>query len=107
MLQQDKHFSEDAGGKLAFVCKHDDRWIFPEISLSNLIRAEFMGISGTVCELRFLRFLLENAADLEKVTVIFSANNYNIEGWVDYFLNVMLEDGVWTANDDRSYEWRP
>lgn len=99
MLQQDEYFSEDADGNLAFVCNHQERWVFCEISLSNLIRAEFRGLTGTVCELRFLRSLLESAADLEKVIVRFSVNNYNIDGWVDYFLNMVLED--------HSYEWRP
>nr|TKV90514.1 hypothetical protein SEVIR_9G034300v2 [Setaria viridis] len=95
-IKKDEYFSEDADGNLAFVCNHQDRWVFSEISLSNLIRAEFRGLTGTVCELRFLRSLLESAADLEKVI-----------GWVDYFLNMVLEDGVWASNEDHSYEWRP
>ena len=107
MLQQDEYLSEDDDAEAAFFCSHEDNWMFRDISLANLLRAEFRGLTGTDCELRFLQFVLESAEYLNKVTVRFSVNNYNLEGRVDYFLHELFgDDRTWTACEDKSYEWR-
>lgn len=107
MLQQDECFPQDADGGLAFVCDHADNWISNNVSLANLRKAEFRGLTGTGCELRFLRFVLASATDLEEVIVRFSLNSYGLEARTDDFLLGLLGDGTWTAFENKSYEWRP
>ncbi|CAN6308729.1 unnamed protein product [Urochloa humidicola] len=101
----DDIYGKDAGD-LAFICSHDDHWTSNEISLAKLCTAEFRGLTGTGCELRFLRFMLASATDLEKVTVGFSMN-YKLGGRIDAFLYGLLGNGTWTACKDKSYEWKP
>ncbi|KAG2534240.1 hypothetical protein PVAP13_9NG037173 [Panicum virgatum] len=95
-LKIDEYLSKDDDAEAAFFCSHEDNWMFRDISLANLLRAEFRGLTGTDCELRFLQFVLESAEYLNKVT-----------GRVDYFLHELFgDDRTWTACEDKSYEWR-
>jgi len=95
MLQQDEYDSE-GDEAFSFTCNHPDHWESSNISLANLRKADFRGMTGTGCELRFLRFVLANATDLQSVTVSF--NLYFIEeelqdSWMHYFLHTLLGDG--------------
>ena len=72
-----------------------------------LREAEFRGLTATGCELRFLRFVLESATYLEKLTVSFR-KAYKLGGRKYEFLLGLLGNGEWTAcKDNKSYEWRP
>lgn len=95
------------------VCDHPDDWSPHEISLVHLQEAEFRGLTGTDCELRFLQRVLASAADLQKVVVTFSAR-YRLEDRRDGFILALLGTaGTWTtAYPDAScqpyeYQWRP
>ncbi|RLN16766.1 hypothetical protein C2845_PM02G43280 [Panicum miliaceum] len=95
------------------VCDHLDDWSPHEISLVHLQEAEFRGLTGTDCELRFLQRVLASAADLQKVVVTFSAR-YRLEDRRDGFILALLgAAGTWTtACPDAScqpyeYQWRP
>ena len=108
MLQQDEYYSADDVDS-AFTCNHPDHWESSNISLANLRKADFRGMTGTGCELRFLRFVLANATDLQSVTVSF--NLYFIEeelqdSWMHYFLHTLLGDGMWTTceNEDQDFD---
>ncbi|CAL4919787.1 unnamed protein product [Urochloa decumbens] len=105
MTRRDDIYTKDAGD-LAFICSHEDHWASNELSLAKLCTAEFRGLTGTGCELRFLRFVLSSATDLEKVTIGFSIN-YKLGGRIDGFLHGLLRNGTWTACKDKSYEWKP
>jgi hypothetical protein len=64
-------------------------------------------MTGTGCELLFLRFVLANATDLQSVTVSF--NLYFIEEEEEdsrmcYFLHTLLGDGTWTACEDEGFD---
>ncbi|TVU44397.1 hypothetical protein EJB05_03836, partial [Eragrostis curvula] len=50
----------------SFKCGHIDHWKSQEISLSNVHEAKFKRLTGTDCELRFLRFMLSSATQLRK-----------------------------------------
>jgi hypothetical protein len=106
VLQQDEYYSED-DVDLAFTCNHPDHWESSNIFLANLRKADFRGMTGTGCELRFLRFVLTNATYLQSVTVSF--NLYFIEelqnSWMHYFLHTLLGDGTWTTckNEDQDF----
>jgi hypothetical protein len=106
MLRQDEYYSEDADVDSSLTCNHSDNWKSSYISLANLRKAEFRGITGTVCELCFLQFVLANATDLQSVTVSFKL--YFIEEEEDsrmcYFLHTLLEDGTWTACEDEDFD---
>ncbi|CAL4928068.1 unnamed protein product [Urochloa decumbens] len=105
MTKRDDIYTKDAGD-LAFICSHEDHWTSNELSLAKLCTAEFRGLTGTGCELRFLRFVLSSATDLEKVTIGFSIN-YKLGGRIDGFLHGLLGNGTWAACKDKSYEWKP
>ncbi|CAL4936740.1 unnamed protein product [Urochloa decumbens] len=108
--KRDEYYKEDTDGDLAFICDHRDNWKSNDISLAALREAEFRGLTGTGCELRFLQSVLASAADLERVTVGFSMD-YNLKvSRIDEFLHTLLGDGTWTACEDghdQSYEWTP
>ncbi|KAJ1292975.1 hypothetical protein BS78_01G032200 [Paspalum vaginatum] len=109
-IKRDEYYSRDADVESAFICKHADNWASSGISLANLRKAEFRGLTGTGCECRFLRFVLASATDVEKVTVTFSVNEYNLEGRKDGFLGRLIGDGTWTTYGESPhqwYEWRP
>ncbi|CAL4936741.1 unnamed protein product [Urochloa decumbens] len=92
MIKRDDIYTKDAGD-LAFICSHEDHWTSNELSLAKLCTAEFRGLTGTGCELRFLRFVLSSATDLEKVTIGFSIN-YKLGGRIDGFLHGLLGNGT-------------
>lgn len=111
-VKKDEYYSGDADVDSAFICKHADNWASNNgISLARLRVAGFGGLTGAGCECRFLRFLLASATGLERVAVSFSANeDYHLEGRKDDFLNRLIEDGTWTANENdyrQWYEWKP
>ncbi|KAL6636647.1 hypothetical protein ACP70R_024219 [Stipagrostis hirtigluma subsp. patula] len=90
------------------VCDHPPNdWKSTDFSLAHLQEAEFRGLIGTDCELRFLKFMLASAKDLQKVIVGFN-KDYS-EGRRDDFQHMLLEAGTWTPSRDDagSYEWRP
>jgi hypothetical protein len=58
MLQQDEYYDHDVCGDFDFTCNHPDHWESSDISLANLREADFRGMTGTGCELRFLQFVL-------------------------------------------------
>ncbi|KAL6636645.1 hypothetical protein ACP70R_024217 [Stipagrostis hirtigluma subsp. patula] len=100
-----------------FVCDHPiNDWKSTDISLAHLQEAEFRGLTGTDCELRFLKFLLASTKDLQKVIVGFN-KEYSPEGSRDDFQHMLLEAGTWTPTLDaddlyvwdanESYVWRP
>ncbi|CAL4928067.1 unnamed protein product [Urochloa decumbens] len=92
--KRDEYYKEDTDGDLAFICDHRDNWKSNDISLAALREAEFRGLTGTGCELRFLQSVLASAADLERVTVGFSMD-YNLKGSrIDEFLHTLLGDGM-------------
>jgi hypothetical protein len=109
MLQQDEYYSEDADVKSAFSCNHPDHWELSDIYLAKLREAYFRGMTGTGCELRFLRFVLASAIDLHSVTVSF--NLCFIEEVQDsrmhYFLHLLLGDGTWTTLEDEDLANKP
>ncbi|KAL6636644.1 hypothetical protein ACP70R_024216 [Stipagrostis hirtigluma subsp. patula] len=100
-----------------FICDHPiNDWKSTDISLAHLQEAEFRGLTGTDCELRFLKFVLATAKDLQKVIVGFN-KDYSLEGRRDDFQHMLLEAGTWTPTLDaddlyvwdanESYVWRP
>ena len=111
MLQQDEYYDHDVCGDLDFTCNHSDHWESSDISLANIREADFRGMTGTGCELRFLQFVLASATDLQSVTVSF--NLYFIEeeeevqdSRMHYFVHTLLGYGTWTAreNEDQDFD---
>ncbi|KAL6636646.1 hypothetical protein ACP70R_024218 [Stipagrostis hirtigluma subsp. patula] len=92
-----------------FVCDHPPNdWKSSDFSLAHLQEAEFKGLTGTGCELRFLQVMLASAKDLHKVIVGFNVEYCRKARRVN-FKNMLLEAGSWTPSRDadESYEWRP
>ncbi|KAL6893810.1 hypothetical protein ACP4OV_007908 [Aristida adscensionis] len=102
---------EDYSRRVAdnFVCDHpEEDWKSNDISLAHLEEAEFTGLTGTKCELRFLQFVLASAKDLRKLVIRFS-DMCSLVGKRDYFEHMLIEGGMWTpcCDTNESYEWRP
>ncbi|CAL4945126.1 unnamed protein product [Urochloa decumbens] len=91
-----------------FICDHLDHWKYHKISSVHLQKAEFRGLTGTDCELRFLRSVLASARQLQVVVVSFNPH-FSVEEKRDDFQNTLLGSGTWSDCHDtsRSYEWRP
>ncbi|KAL6636655.1 hypothetical protein ACP70R_024227 [Stipagrostis hirtigluma subsp. patula] len=109
-IKMDDFCSNDNDRKKSYnVCDHPDDWKPNDISLPHLEEAEFRGLTGTDCELRFLQSVLASTTGLQMVTINFNSN-YCLNGRKEDFQIMLLGDGTWTAyhdDDDQWYEWRP
>ncbi|CAL5030040.1 unnamed protein product [Urochloa decumbens] len=64
--------------KTNLLCDHPDHWRPPhEIYLPHLKEAEFTGLVGTECELRFIQSMLTSTTQLQKATISFD-REYNL-----------------------------
>ncbi|KAJ1258155.1 hypothetical protein BS78_10G052800 [Paspalum vaginatum] len=81
-------------------CNHQDYWTSHEISMTHLLELEFTGLTGTDCELWFMKVVLASAKRLCKVAISFHTKCWQYQDKMDAFERMLLEEGMWTSHRD-------
>ena len=79
-----QHYDLKAG--LGLECDHQDYWTSHEISMDHLQEVELSGLTGTDCELWFMKAVLTSAKGLRKVAVRLA------ETWLKVSENTVLAE---------------
>ncbi|CAN6179217.1 unnamed protein product [Urochloa humidicola] len=92
----DSMLSNRRGG-LYVDCDHPDHWTSHDISMAHLQEVEVTGLTGTDCELRFMKTVLASAKRLHKVDVSFYPECQH-QDKMDAFERMLLGEGMWTSH---------
>ena len=95
MLQHD-----DLKAGLGLECDHQDYWTSHEISMDHLQEVELSGLTGTECELWFMKAVLRSAKGLRKVAITFNPKCWQYQGKMDAFKRMLLDEGMQTSHPD-------
>ena len=79
-------------------CDHPDHWASDEISMTHLQEVELTGLTGTGCELGFMKAVLTSAGGLRKVAATFNPKCKQPERKMDAFESMLLDQGMWTSH---------
>ena len=79
-------------------CDHPDHWASHEISMTDLQEVELTGLTGTDCELWFMKAVLTSAGGLRKVAATFNPKCKQPERKMDAFESMLLDQGMWTSH---------
>jgi hypothetical protein len=93
-----QHYNLKAG--LGLECHHQDYWTSYEISMDHLQEVELSGLTGTDCELWFMKAVLTSAKGLRKVAVSFNPKCRQHQGKMDAFKRMLLDEGMQTSHPD-------
>ncbi|KAG2604392.1 hypothetical protein PVAP13_4NG059100 [Panicum virgatum] len=79
-------------------CDHPDHWASDEISMTHLQEVELTGLTGTGCELGFMKAVLTSAGGLRKVAATFNPKCRQPERKMDAFESMLLDQGMRTSH---------
>ncbi|RLN13437.1 hypothetical protein C2845_PM09G03490 [Panicum miliaceum] len=88
------------GGGLDLLCHHRYHWKSNEISMAHLQEVELTGLTGTDCEVWFMKTVLASAKGLFKVAISFNPYCWQHQGKMDAFERMLLDEGMWTSHRD-------
>ncbi|CAN6190839.1 unnamed protein product [Urochloa humidicola] len=83
---------------LDLKCDHPDLWTSHEISMAHLQAIELIGLTGTDCELWFMKAVLTSARGLRKVAISFDPKCVQHEGKMDAFESMLHDEGMQTSH---------
>ncbi|OEL32762.1 hypothetical protein BAE44_0006218 [Dichanthelium oligosanthes] len=86
--------------ELDLKCDHSDYWTSHEISMAHLQEVELTGLTGSDCELWFMKAVLTSAKRLRKVAISFNRNCRHTNK-MDTFERMLLDEGMWTSHRDK------
>ncbi|CAN6172637.1 unnamed protein product [Urochloa humidicola] len=86
--------------ELDLECEHLDYWASHEISMAHLQVVELTGLTGTECELWFMKAVLTSAKGLRKVAVSFNSKceQHEVEDKMNAFESMLHEEGMMTSH---------
>ncbi|KAG2604376.1 hypothetical protein PVAP13_4NG058466 [Panicum virgatum] len=85
---------------LDLLCHHRYHWKSNEISMAYLVEVELTGLTGTDCEVWFMKTILTSAKGLFKVAISFNPYCWQHQGNMDAFERMLLDEGMWTCHRD-------
>ncbi|PUZ62085.1 hypothetical protein GQ55_4G329400 [Panicum hallii var. hallii] len=85
---------------LDLLCHHRYHWKSNEISMAHLQEVELTGLTGTDCEVWFMKTMLASAKGLFKVAISFNPYCWQHQGKMDAFERMLLDEGMWTSHRD-------
>ena len=68
--------------------------------MAYLVEVELTGLTGTDCEVWFMKTMLASAKGLFKVGISFNPYCWQHQGNMDAFERMLLDEGMWTCHRD-------
>ncbi|CAL5051214.1 unnamed protein product [Urochloa decumbens] len=88
----------DMREELDLECEHLDYWTSHDISMAHLQVVELTGLTGTECELWFMKAVLTSARGLRKVAISFNSKCEQHEDKMNAFDSMLHEKGMRTSH---------
>ncbi|CAL5036925.1 unnamed protein product [Urochloa decumbens] len=90
----------DLHAGLNHLCHHRYHWKSNDISMDHLQEVELTGLTGTDCELWFMKTMLASAKRLCKVAISFNPCCWQHPGKMDAFERMLVDEGMLVSHRD-------